>query len=325
MSSDEAFSATFRIQYPAVLAFARRRIGTTEAEDVAAEVFAIALASVLGLGAAAYATGVTPGAIEIGRQVFEGADNGTVTYSYFPVEDGNAVLSRIATNAAASPDLGDPAQAIEVHTLNRVDGWESDATAPVSQENERWDWVLLDGSRRVRSDWSTRPDNLAGSLEYPPEENEDVRAIDLGTTIEATLDELNHDERPDRATWAVVDRYVQLWGQGVGLQASDRAAFIRALAAGEHTYYGPATDSLGRTGEAFGVSWNQGGSSDEERVVLDPSNGAVLASESVLHGLWILGSKDRVQSSTTFVSVGSISTLYSCDETPGCEVMPPPG
>lgn len=42
MSSDEAFSATFRIQYPAVLAFARRRIGTTESEDVAAEVFAIA-------------------------------------------------------------------------------------------------------------------------------------------------------------------------------------------------------------------------------------------------------------------------------------------
>ncbi|MGO3795521.1 MAG: hypothetical protein ACTJGR_00165 [Pauljensenia sp.] len=248
-----------------------------------------------------------------------------MTCSYAPVEAGSPVLGRMAVSAPSSPALGDPSRVIPVHTLNQVDGWESVAADPVSQRNERRDGILLDGSRRVRSDWMTRPDNAGGALEYPSEENEDVRAIDLGTTIEATLDELNHDERPDRATWAVVDRYVQLWGQGVGLQASDRAAFIRALAAGEHTYYGPATDSLGRTGEAFGVSWNQGGSSDEERVVLDPSNGAVLASESVLHGLWILGSKDRVQSSTTFVSVGSISTLYSCDETPGCEVMPPPG
>lgn len=42
MSNDEAFSAAFRQHYPAVLAFARRRIGDTEAEDVAAEVFTIA-------------------------------------------------------------------------------------------------------------------------------------------------------------------------------------------------------------------------------------------------------------------------------------------
>lgn len=42
VTSDNDFSAAFRGHYPAVLAFARRRIGDTEAEDVAAEVFTIA-------------------------------------------------------------------------------------------------------------------------------------------------------------------------------------------------------------------------------------------------------------------------------------------
>lgn len=42
MSTDEQFSASFRQHYPALLAFARRRIGEADAEDVAAEVFTVA-------------------------------------------------------------------------------------------------------------------------------------------------------------------------------------------------------------------------------------------------------------------------------------------
>lgn len=38
----EEFSAVFAEQYPAVLAFARRRVGHEDGEDVAAEVFAVA-------------------------------------------------------------------------------------------------------------------------------------------------------------------------------------------------------------------------------------------------------------------------------------------
>lgn len=286
---------------------------------------AIALASVLGLGAAAYATGVTPGAVEIGRQVLEGADNGTVTYSYAPAEAGSSVMGRMAASAASSSDLGDPSRVIQVHTLNQVDGWESVAAGPVSQRNERWDWMLLDGSRRVRSDGVTGQEGIGSSLEYPPEGNEDVRAINLGTSAESAIAQLRQDDRPERSSWAVVDRYVQLWGSGLGLRASDRAAFLRALGAIDYTYYGPATDSLGREGQAFGVSWSAGDATHGIRVVLDPANGAVLASESALHGPWILGSKDRVESSATFVSEGNFDSLAFCDETPGCTVMPPPG
>lgn len=39
---DQDFTAAFREHYPSVLAFARRRVGETGADDVAAEVFAVA-------------------------------------------------------------------------------------------------------------------------------------------------------------------------------------------------------------------------------------------------------------------------------------------
>lgn len=42
MSTDEQFSAVFREHYPAVLAFARRRVGDADAEDVTAEAFTVA-------------------------------------------------------------------------------------------------------------------------------------------------------------------------------------------------------------------------------------------------------------------------------------------
>lgn len=298
---------------------------------------AIALAGVLGLGAAAYATGVTPASVSVGIRTLRAADAGTVVYSNAPTEDGAAVLERIARSAAASGDLGDPSRIVIAHSLISSDGWYDTDTQPGIATSERWDWTMENGIRRLRQ-VQTSAEGMDPEMpwqdmylemlppdpnpQYHPERRVIGRDVVLGPSAEDSIRTLLVDEPEGgaRSDWMVIDRYQNLWAEGIGLTAANRAAFARALATLDPTYYGRATDQLGRVGMAFGVDWRTGSADDEYRVLLDPSTGVLLAVEDVEHGPWILGSKDHVTSSTTWVSLETVESVPACEDIEGCTV-----
>ncbi len=299
----------------------------------------VAVVGVLGVGGVAYATGVTPTSVIVGIQALQKADAGTVAYSNAPVEDGAAVLARIAANARAAGDFGDPAKIVATHSLNTGDGWYGDDTQPgvASSEARYWflgpEWVRFQSTVVSEDGMNPEMPNLSVGLE------EDRPApvlasnhaglapngkdLTLGPTPADTIRTLTPNEPADstRLDYQAVDEYAQDWASGIGLLAGNRSAFVDALATMEFTYYGPATDQVGRTGEAFGVTWTDQGLATEKRILLDPSDGSVLAVEDVLHGPWILGSRDHVGSSTTYVSVETIDSLPACEDTPGCTIQ----
>lgn len=298
---------------------------------------AVALASVLGLGAAAYATGVTLGSVSEGVKALNSADMGTVTYSDTHSGGASAVLEGIARNAAVSGDLGDTHRIVVSHSLESGDEWHSDDTGPGTVTQERWDWTLDGGVRRYRtvetSREGTNPDARPIDMyleELPPDPNPLYhpekqligRDVVLGDTPSDTVSTLLQDLPADSAgaPYAVVDAYVSHWSEGIGLRATNRAAFARALATLDPVHHGAATDQLGRRGEAFGVHWRSGDGDEEYRVVLDPDTGALLAAEQVLHGPWILGSQDHVGWSRTMVSLETVDSVPACADIAGCEV-----
>lgn len=300
----------------------------------------VAVVGVLGVGGVAYATGVTPTSVIAGIQALQKADAGTVAYSNAPVEDGAAVLARIAANARAAGDFGDPAKIVATHSLETADGWYDDDDQPGVASTERWFWFLGPEWVRMQSALlaekgmnADMPDPSWGPIEYRPPvvfpSTRDDRLVPngkdltLGPTPADTIRTLapNEPAGSDRLDYLAVDHYADDWASGIGLLAGNRAAFVDALATMEFTYYGPATDQVGRTGEAFGVTWTDQGLATEKRILLDPSDGSVLAVEDVLHGPWILGSRDHVGSSTTYVSVETIDSLPACEDTPGCTIQ----
>lgn len=282
---------------------------------------------------------MTPTSVIVGIQALQKADAGTVAYSNAPVEDGAAVLARIAANARAAGDFGDPAKIVATHSLNTGDGWYGDDTQPgvASSEARYWflgpEWVRFQSTVVSEDGMNPEMPNLSVGLE------EDRPApvlasnhaglapngkdLTLGPTPADTIRTLTPNEPADstRLDYQAVDEYAQDWASGIGLLAGNRSAFVDALATMEFTYYGPATDQVGRTGEAFGVTWTDQGLATEKRILLDPSDGSVLAVEDVLHGPWILGSRDHVGSSTTYVSVETIDSLPACEDTPGCTIQ----
>lgn len=304
---------------------------------LAARGVAIALAGVLGLGAAAYATGVTPKSVSVGLEALRSVDAGTVTYSDSPTMDGALVLARIARDSESSQDLGDPTQVVVTNSLGSGDAWYDEDPQPGMVTSNRWDWTLKNGIRRFKTVETSRdgvnPETPVMDFyleqlppdpnpQYDPERRAIGRDLQLGPTPEATVNTLLGDEPRDsgRADWMVVDAYNSYWTEGIGLTAANRAAFVRALATLDYVYYGSATDQLGRRGEAFGVDWRSSSGDEEYRILLDPDNGALLAVESVLHGPWILGSKDHVTWSNTWVSIETVDSVPACEDIEGCVV-----
>lgn len=296
---------------------------------------AIAVVGLLGVGGVAYATGVTPTSISRGIEALQKADAGTVSYSYAPIEDGAAVLERIEANAAVSGDLGDPGQVVIAHSIDTHDAWYDDDAQPGVETTDRWDWTLADGIRRVKNTQISSRDlnpGMPGMNMYlemlPPEGNPlyhpDRRVVGrdivLGPTARDSARTLLNgvQVRAGKKDWAVIDEYSQHWAEGIGLTASNRAAFVQMLATLNYTYYGPATDREGRTGEAFGVEGRSEEGVDEYRIVMDPDNGSLLAVESVLHGPWVLGSQNHVVSSSTWLSLETVISVPACEDIEGC-------
>lgn len=284
----------------------------------------IAAAGLVGLSGAAWATGINPSSVGASVQILQAADAGTVVYSGAPAEDGAEALQQIIASTKASADLGVAGKTVLVESNSCVDAWGADNGGhPEAVCSERSDWTLPDGSWRYQQVGVSGPEgspmNVFEEYDRRSGPNHDATTgveISLGPTIADTEAALGqYDEEP----WQMVDHYLGHYRMGIGLSSANRTAFLEALASYDYVYYGPATDSLGRVGEAFSVTRHFPGYTQEYRLVINPADGTLLAEEQVLHGPWILGSRDHVESSTTFVSSGNVADLTPCDETPGCE------
>lgn len=237
--------------------------------------------------------------------------------------DGASPLLAIADAAAAAPE----SPASGTYRYTHWQEWsfrggdnEPDRIAPV----ERWTWLAADGSARTRNaedgavgeymDWpvggmgllpnhwsrlSGTPEQVTSELEGAPG-SEGSRAFRL---IAAYLDILRVSGQP---------------------APEERATVLRALAATDATTYGQVEDRAGRTGIAFGAMSPRGDIEDELRIIVDPVTGEVLASESIMHGLLILGSTSAVTDYFVFLESAWTDDLPACGDI-GCRTMPPPG
>lgn len=310
------------------------------------------IAVFVGLGGTAFAAGVTPTSVSMAIRALQAADAGTVTYvDSVPADSSaSAKLAVIAEAARVLPDLGTPEQIAEVHYIGVSDGWFDSEPEPEVRKSDRWDWTFPDGISRAK----TTTLGLDVPESYPESALEDLSDMDFFYQFTPPLPgNPNYDYTPrptpaqmvlandevtmvDQMLWwseseanstfQIVDAYLDLWSGGIGLTSSNRAAFLEFMAGREDvTYLGEATDSQGRVGEAFGVSQNRDGISEEIRVIVDSETGMILATESILHGPFILGSYDHVQNSNSFLEYRGIDSIAPCEEVVGCVVLPPEG
>lgn len=302
------------------------------------KIAAVAGASLVGVTGIAWAADVNPDSIETGLHILQSADAGTVVYFDQPAEDGAIVLDRLITATASSGTLGEGDTSLLV-TTSCADSWQDEDTQPESACVRDEVWALPDGNTRMKrvpaphdssagwfEEWA-QP--TANELEDHPGFRSHGLTMTLGPTVSDTVSTLvpivyENGEAQQNVTpdaWMIVEAYLGDYTTGLGVTANNRAAFLEALLHSDDTYYGPATDSLGRSGETFSVERKFSGHSEETRLVLDPTDGTILAVEKVLHGPWFIrGSQNHVESSVTYVEYGLVPTPAPCEETPGCEV-----
>ena len=281
------------------------------------------LAGALTFGGATAATGVTPSGLATGI----GALTATTPpmLSYVGANQSAAdVLESIAGATADDFASTSSGEYRYVHwqawSMRHGDG-EPDRIAPV----ERWAWLADDGTARTHGIEDGRS---KGYLDWPVggyavPMTERVVLTDNADAAAKALTGATSAEAAD--AYQLLDRYTQLAQiEGLGADASARVGFLRALAATDVVAYGQATDRAGRTGQAFGASWEHDGLRNEIRIVVDPATGHLLAKESILHGPWILGSTSTVVDYVTYLENNRTPTLPECGNI-GCTTMPPPG
>lgn len=263
----------------------------------------------------------------------------TLTYSYQPTEPTLFALVKIRDAAADSEDLGVPGQIVVTKTQGQADASLGDDPDPERMVQSRTDWVFADGTLRIQDTETTLDGQIDPAfkdlefndrfyeypyLEPPAGPFPKPWQIVLGPTVEdskAAFASLS-DSVPEGS--AFVDMYLGYYSDGIGLTASNRAAFLDLLGTLDVTYYGPSTDALGRTGEAFSVSSSKSeGTAMEYRMLFDPSNGALLAWDEVWHdstGRTPEQDNDRAAYSVTVVSIETVTSVPPCDQVPGCRI-----
>lgn len=300
---------------------------------------AIAGASVFGLTGVAWAADITPTSVSAGLEILRSADAGTVTYSNERVEDGSVALDRIVESAASSGVLGEGDTSMLVSAWCG-DQWFAEASEPDLTCGKDETWALPDGNTRMRrtvTDGST-PNWFEEWAPLEAGQNNDASSphglkVSLGPTVADTTAALvpqtsEDDEAEDSAqsqpveSWQLVESYLGGYTTGLGISPQNRAAFWIALAQNQYTYYGTATDSTGRSGEVFAVERQMPGYVDETRLLVDPSNGTILAVETVAHGPWFIrGSQNHVTSSQTYLDYQLVATPPPCADIAGCKLV----
>lgn len=297
---------------------------------------AIAGVASMGMAGVAWAVDVTPASIDAGIRIINTVDVGTVSYAGQQGRDADTVLEELVQAAKNSGTLGDGDTSLLV-TKYCGDAWPNGQDEPDRTCVEDQMWALPDGNTRM----NRVPDSSGGYgwfEEWAPlaaGDNHDASpphglSLILGPTVADTISTLAPIAYLDGAwteggevqTWQLVEAYMDAYLTGVGISGENRAAFLEALRAGDYTYGGFATDSLGRTGEVFATAHRRPGYTEETRLVIDPSNGSILARESVMQGPWFIrGSQNRVEGSATYLSYGLVPTPPACVDVEGCEVV----
>lgn len=282
----------------------------------------VALVGALTLGGATAATGVTPSGLNEGVRALTSATPAMLSYSQAAAAAASQLLT-IATSAAHAPADLTPGAYQYVHWQAWTLGVDSEAAA--IHPNERWAWLADDGTARtlVIFDGHTNgyKDWPVGGYAAPSTDR-----VSLGPDAESARQALaGTANATDPSTYELLDRYTQLaQSEGLGANPTDRAAFLSALALTDVVAYGEVTDRSGRTGAAFGSSWTHDGLREEIRIIVDPSTGELLAKENIVHGPWILGSRDSVVDYVTYLGTTKTDQLPACDDL-GCTTMPLPG
>lgn len=281
------------------------------------------LAGALTFGGATAATGVTPSGLATGI----GALTATTPpmLSYVGADQSAADLLESIADATADDSASTSSDQYRyVHwqawSMRGGDG-EPDRIVPV----ERWSWLADDGTARTHGIEDGRSEGYmdwpVGGYAVPMTER--VVLTDDADAAAKALTGATSAEAAD--AYQLLDRYTQLAQiEGLGADAPERVGFLQALAASDVVAYGQVTDRAGRTGQAFGASWEHDGLRDEIRIVVDPATGQLLAKESIIHGPWILGSTSTVVDYVTYLENNRTPTLPECGDI-GCTTMPPPG
>lgn len=284
---------------------------------------AVVLAALLTVGGASAATGLTPTGLRDGLAALTSPSPPMLAYGT-STNPASAELLKIAT--AASGTARDPAfgDFVYLHwqawTLG-MGGERGDAIYP----NERWAWIADDGSARTLVDWDGV---VAGYKDWPPGGYAQPLAerTHLGKTPDEAASALTGASTAAASSaYQLLDFYTQRAAtEGLGTDPADRALFLQTLAQTDVAAYGEVADRAGRQGQAFGASLGHDGVRSEIRIIVDPTTGALLASEEILHGPWILGSRETVGNYTTFIDNTRTSELPPCGDL-GCTTMAPPG
>lgn len=159
---------------------------------------------------------------------------------------------------------------------------------------------------------SLRYDRRLGQITTPLPESKPS----LGPTIADTEAALGqYDEEP----WQMVDHYLGHHRMGESDYLRQPQPPLKRWPLYDYVYYGPATDSLGRVGEAFSVTRHFPGYTQEYRLVINPADGTLLAESRscTVPGSWGQGTTSSPPPPSSLPR--ECRRPDPCDETPGCE------